>query len=208
MKKTLFVFTLLCGIATGAMAQETAIGVTIGTGNSWLSQQAGRQLFHPAWNVGGTFLYSTARHWGFGFDIKYSSEGRTTRYAPDDHVERLNLDYVRVPIRATYFFNGLDKNVRLKVSLAPTMGFLAAARYIIRDADGHEVSNNSANADVNGFDFGLTAGAGINFRIAEKAWLTTELSYYNGFTNVAKVGGTTMNRNLALNVGVMFGIGK
>lgn len=208
MKKILFACAVLFSMATGAMAQETAVGVTAGIGNSWLSDQAGRQLFHPAWNVGGTFLYSTARHWGFGFDIKYSREGRTTRYEPDDHKERANLDYIRVPLRVTYFFNELNKDVRLKVSLAPTMGFLAAARYSIRNSNGDEISNNSFKDQVNGFDFGLTAGAGCNFRISERAWLTTELSYYNGFTNVAKNGGTTLNRNLALNVGVMFGVGK
>lgn len=208
MKKILFVCAILFSAMTGAMAQETAVGVTAGIGNSWLSEQAGRQLFHPAWNVGGTFLYSTSRHWGFGFDVKYSREGRTTRYQPDDHRERANLDYIRVPLRVTYFFNELDKDIRIKVSLAPTLGFLAAARYSIRDSDGHEVANNSFKDQVNGFDFGLTAGAGVNFRISERAWLTTELAYYNGFTNVAKTGGTTLNRNLAFNVGVMFGVGK
>ncbi len=208
MRKILFALALAWGAFASAMAQETAIGVTAGIGHSWLSDQAGRTLGHPAWNVGGTFLYSTTRHWGFGFDIKYSREGRTTRYAPDDHVERANLDYIRVPLRATYFFNELDKDVRLKVSLAPTLGFLAAARYKIRDADGHEVSNNSFKDQINGFDFGLTFGAGVNFRVSERAWLTTELAYYNGFTNVAKDGGTTLNRNLAFNAGLIFGVGK
>ena len=208
MKKILFVFAILYCAITGAMAQEVAVGVTAGIGHSWLSDQAGRTLGHPAWNIGGTFLYSTARHWGFGFDIKYSREGRTTRYEPDDHRERANLDYVRVPLRVTYFFNELDKDVRLKVSVAPTLGFLAAARYMIRDDNGHEISNNSFKNQVNSFDFGLTFGAGVNFRIAERAWLTTELAYYNGFANVAKDGGTTLNRNLAFNAGVMFGVGK
>jgi hypothetical protein len=208
MKKILFALTIAWCAVTGAMAQEVAVGVTAGIGHSWLSEQAGRTLGHPAWNVGGTFIYSTARHWGFGFDIKYSREGRTTRYEPDDHRERANLDYVRVPLRVTYFFNELDNDVRLKVSVAPTLGFLAAARYMIRDSDGHEVSNNSFKDQVNGFDFGLTFGAGVNFRVSERAWLTTELAYYNGFTNVAKTGGTTLNRNLAFNAGVMFGIGK
>lgn len=208
MKKILFALGIgLCCI-TGAMAQETAIGVTAGIGHSWLSNQAGRTMGHPAWNLGGTFIHSTTNHWGFGFDIKYSSEGRTTRYAPNDHEERLNLDYVRVPLRVTYFFNGLDKNVRLKLSLAPTLGFLAAAHYIIKDVDGHEIYNNSVKDDVNGFDFGLTFGGGVNFRVSDRAWLTTELAYYNGFVNVANNGGTTLNRNLAFNLGLMFGIGK
>ncbi len=208
MKKIIFTLAIVWVIVTGSMAQETAIGVTAGIGHSWLSEQAGQTLGHPAWNLGGSFIYSTTRHWGFGFDIKYSREGRTTRYAPDDHVERANLDYVRVPLRVTYFFNGLDNDVRLKLSLAPTLGFLAGARYMIRDANGHEISNNSFKEQVNGFDFGLTFGAGVNFRVSERAWLTTELAYYNGFNNVATTGGTTLNRNLALNLGLMFGIGK
>lgn len=208
MKKIIFAIGIACCLFTGAMAQETAIGVTAGIGHSWLSEQAGRTVGHPAFNVGGSFIYSTTRHWGIGFDIKYSREGRATRYAPDDHLERANLDYIRVPLRLTYFFNDLNKDVRLKLSLAPTMGFLASARYKIWDADGHEEANNSFKDQVNGFDFGLTFGAGVNFRVSERAWLTTELAYYNGFVNVAKYGGTTLNRNLAFNAGLMFGIGK
>jgi hypothetical protein len=208
MKKIFTTLALLLCMTAATQAQEISVGVTTGFGNSWLSNQNGRTLFHPAFNFGGTFIYSTAKHWGFGFDIKYSREGNKVRYTPNDNEAWNNIDYIRIPIRATYFFNELDKDIRFKVSLAPTLGFVAAAHYIAHDQNGHEYANVTNKDQINGFDFGMTGAAGVNFRVKERMWFTTELAYYNGFANVSKNGNTALNRNLSLNLGFTFGIGK
>jgi len=208
MKKLCIAFTMLLFTAFAAQAQETSVGITAGFGHSWLSNQDGKTLFHPALNIGGTFIYSTATHWGFGFDVKYSREGNRVRYSPSDNTVWNNLDYVRIPVRVTYFFNNLDSKIRPKVSLAPTMGFLAAAHYIAHDGNGREYANVSNKDNVNGFDFGLNAAIGVNFRVTERMWFTTELAYYNGFANVSKSGNTALNRNASINLGLTYGIGK
>ncbi|HSZ72233.1 MAG TPA: porin family protein [Cytophagaceae bacterium] len=208
MRKIFIAFSLLLCMSTTVQAQETSVGITAGFGHSWLSNQDGKTLFHPAFNFGGTFIYSTVTHWGFGFDVKYSREGNRVRYSPSDNKVWNNLDYVRIPIRVTYFFNNLDRKIRPKISLAPTMGFLAAAHYIAEDNNGHEYANVSNKDNVNGFDFGIAGAIGVNFRVSERMWFTTELAYYNGFANVSKNGSTALNRNASINLGLTYGIGK
>ena len=64
----------------------------------------------------------------------------------------------------------------------------------------------------NTVDVGAHIGAGLNIRLAERIWLNTDITYYQGFVDVSNddVTGETesnLNGNVALNVGVAFGFG-
>lgn len=207
------VFTIIIAgiISMGiASAQQTSIGVTGGVGHAWLSEQD-NVIFNPVFNLGGTFIYSTAEHWAFGLDVKFSREGFKRDYMQNGYefTAKNNLDYIRVPVRVTYFINDYEHSVRPKISLAPTFGFLTGAHQVISDADGDKLYSNEFKDSFNSFDFGLTGAIGANFRMSDKIWFTTELAYYNGFLAVNKDGDDNiMNRNLSLNLGLTFGIGE
>lgn len=209
MKK--LVTIIMAGIfsAITSYAQQSSIGVTAGVSHSWLSHQD-NPVYNPTYNIGATYIYSTSEHWGFGLDVKFSREGVKNEYTVfnNKNYAIAKLDYIRVPLRVTYFINDYEHNIRPKISLAPTLGFLTGATEVYKNANGDKYSTSITN-NINGFDFGLTGAVGVNFRLSDMIWLTTELAYYNGFLAVNKQGSdNVMNRNISFNAGLTFGIGK
>jgi hypothetical protein len=61
---------------------------------------------------------------------------------------------------------------------------------------------------LKGFDIGFNGGLGLNVRLTRNTWLNTDVSYYHGLRNISKANDQDWkNRNVAMNVGVAFGIG-
>jgi outer membrane protein W len=190
--KKLTLTLAIVAVAFMAQAQRLSLGPTAGFGHSWITNMPGDGKFNPSWNVGATFVYSSMSHWGIGLDAKYSAEGVKKETSLGTY--EVNANYLRIPIKGYYFFNEYGNPVRPKIFLGPSLGFL------IGDDD-------SKNA-FKGFDFGLLGGAGINFRIADRTWLNTDITYTHGFSNISDVSGATYrNRNIQLNIGVAFGLG-
>ncbi len=69
------------------------------------------------------------------------------------------------------------------------------------------VSEQDTKHSYNGFDFGLKGSAGVNVRVSPNTWLNTDLRYYHGLLDVSESANAVQNRNLRLNVGLLFGIG-
>jgi hypothetical protein len=82
------------------------------------------------------------------------------------------------------------------------------------------VGNNTLNTEetayhyLQNFDFGLTAGGGVNVRLSPGVWLNIDATYLNGLLDVSEgknlpnaSSDWNANRNLGLNVGVTFPIG-
>ena len=173
--------------AKGLHAQSTiSIGPTVGFGHSWISNSGVDNKFNPMYNAGLSFIYSTQTHWGFGVDAKYSAEGAKANV--EGGTTEINANYIRVPLKAIYFFNKNGNAIRPKVSLGPTFGFL--------------VGDNEAKDALKSFDIGGQLSAGANFRVSPKTWLNADLSYYHGFTEVAE-NSDSRNRNIGVNVSLM-----
>ena len=207
MKKLITCIILVVAFTFSAQAQRTSLGVTGGFGHSWYSY-VGDKTFDPAFNGGLTFTYSSAQHWGFGIDAKYSREG--LRVERNNFTFTSKIDYIRIPVRVSYFFNDYTHNVRPKITLAPTLGIAVRAQETFETPNGDRETQDVKD-DVNTIDFGASAAFGVNFRLTEKMWLTTDLVYYNGFLNVYKDtpdGEFTANRNVSFNVGITYGIGS
>ena len=98
MKKILLSGLLLLSVMA-VNAQRTSIGITGGFGGAWLSNTGESVIFNPLYNLGGTLVYSTETHWGFGADVKYSREG--VRFTNDILNKKITTvvgsDYIRVP---------------------------------------------------------------------------------------------------------------
>jgi outer membrane protein W len=140
-------------------------------------------------------------------DLKFSGEGgKNTFDAGGNHQEwKYRAYYIRVPIQAVYFFGDLGDVVRPKISLGPSAGFLVAgdSKAYINDALDSKLKTKDL---LEGFDFGLTGAVGVNFKLGGDKWLNTDISYYHGITD-AGIFIELRNRNVMLNIGLLFPIG-
>ena len=213
MKRHLLLLGALA-IALAGNAQRSSIGITGGGGFSWMSNTGHNLDKHASYNGGLTYVYSSETHWGLGVDVKYSREGAKYEYpgvlggilsnvTNKTYSYTSDADYIRVPLRAIYFFNKYDKAVRPNISLGPSFGFLT----------GGTISNSQNNNKDNvtdyykKFDFGLQATAGASFRLATALWLTADIAYYQGLIKQNINGSNNMmNGNLVLNLGLRIGI--
>jgi hypothetical protein len=49
----------------------------------------------------------------------------------------------------------------------------------------------------------------LNFRLAQRTWLNTDLAFYQGLTDITKNNNSTQrNGNVGVNVGLLLGLGK
>jgi hypothetical protein len=202
-KNIALLFVIASALSFTAQAQYFSLGPSVGFQDTWVTNDLNADnkiVFHPGWNAGASFVYSTESHWGIGADLKYSMEGVSIKTESLDVTSDWNLSYLRLPIRAIYFFGDYGDAVRPKVFAGPTMGLLLASKL-----DGIDEKDGT-----NGFDFGLHAGAGINFRLAEAIWLNTDITYTQGLIDVDQENeisdGNNLNGNVGVNVGVLFGL--
>ena len=165
-----------------------SVGVIGGFGHSFLVPYS-NPAFMPSWNVGLSAIFSPFEHAAFGIDALYSAEGVKFNNAEYSSVTQLN--YVRIPVKAIYFFRDYKHDFRPKFAIGPTIGFLA---------------NASDNPGFNNIDLGANASLGFNYRLLRAVWLNMDASYYQGFTDVYNGNTETdLNGNARLNVGLSFG---
>jgi hypothetical protein len=204
MKKIICAFLLLTGVSS-VFAQNISLGPSVGVQHSWITGTEDVK-FKPGVSVGGVLTWSPAPHWGLGGDIRVSFLEGVKSKAGTAHTsaaDRIHATYLRVPLKATYFFGDFGDKVRPKVYAGPSFGFLLG---------GETKSSNSSvitktDKVLQGFDWGLIAGAGFNYRIKRNTWFNFDLAYTNGLKDVTEAAGYHANRNIALNVGVTFPLG-
>ncbi len=206
MKRMMIVLALATG-ATAVNAQNLSLGPTAGFGHAWTNSDNGGVdgRFHPSYNVGGKLVYSFVSHWGISADVKFSSEGETLGLDKDNKfVARAN--YIRIPLQGIYFFGDYGNKVRPKISVGPSLGFLVGGeskQYV----NGNETNVVKTKDLAESFDLGLTGAVGLNVRVAKATWLNADIAYYHGLMDVAKANVDSKNRNIGVNVGILFPIG-
>ncbi|MBC8045401.1 MAG: PorT family protein [Fimbriimonadaceae bacterium] len=202
-KKLFIIFLLLTSLQ--GVAQNISIGPAVSFGSSWVSFDQTDSInsqFHPAFSGGVFIIYSPSSTWGFGADLLYSREGATVEQTilGSKFISEVNFDYIRIPLKAIYFFNEYGDPVRPKIFIGPQIGFLLAAKF--EDVDVMDAYNP--------FDAGIVAGAGANMRLAEAIWLNVDVHYYQGLVDISDNTFTderNLNSNAAITVGVAFGLG-
>lgn len=219
MKKILLSVSLLCASLSMSWAQQTSIGITGGAGLAWISNSAQDLINKPSWNLGATLVYSSASHWGFGADVKYSREGMDyNSVVPLSNIPfisnntnletHVSSDFIRIPLRVIYFFNDNDHNVRPNISVGPSFGFLTGGQIKVLRGD-NVFSTAPVSDSFKSFDFGVQGSVGLSFKLAESLWLSTDVAYYQGLLKQNKIGDDNMmNSNLVLNLGLRIGIGN
>lgn len=167
-----------------------SIGPQGGFGHTFITPYKGAR-FQPSWDAGVAAIYAPGVHWGVQLDIRYSAEGCKIEDVENKSTNAIFLRYVRVPLKAVYFFNRYEDDFRPKITLGPSIGFL------------NEQVNSTGAKSV---DFGANASIGFHYRLVRAIWFTADVNYYQGFTDVYET--TTereMNGNLRLDMGLMFG---
>jgi hypothetical protein len=171
-----------------------SIGLKGGFGHSFIAPYK-NYMFCPSWDAGVSAIYAPGQHWGLGVDALYSMEGVKFEYLDNEtgigYDRQATLDYIRIPVKAIYFFRSYEKDFRPKISLGPSLGILVG-----------EV--NSVNASA--IDLGGKLTAGFNYRIAKAVWINVDASYYQGFLDVySNNSENDLNGNVRLDAGINFG---
>lgn len=231
MKKVLLFATGALLAATQSFAQNTqnmsnsqfmSIGPVVGFGNSWVGNMSApnyfgnvtaKSKFMPSGYIGVGLIYARNEHWGWGGQLTLGTEGykKEFTYTPDfgrslTQTYTATPLYLRLPLRAYYFFGDYRNIVRPKVYLGPSFG--------LKLSESDNVSNGSENSLANTtgtfrtFDFGINAGAGVNIKLAKAMWLNMDLGYTQGLVDVLKDPHDNYNvsHNLDFNAGLLFGI--
>ena len=201
MKKLVLAVIIGIGCVVTANAQSKfSLGPNVGVGASWLDNSPNRKA-KTAVNAGLSLVYSATEHFGIGLDAKYSFEGG--KYSFNNQNTTADLDYFRVPLKAVYFFGQYGNRVRPKVYVGPSFGFLTGGKTKIESSAAKiEVASKDYHES---FDFGVTAGAGLNVRIARNTWFNGDINYLHGVSDVIK-NSDMHNRSLGVSVGVNFGL--
>jgi len=210
MKKTLLSIAIASAaffILADATAQDNlSLGVKGNIGHSWMNGD-GKNVFKPSYGVGMRLVYSANAHLGIGGDLSFSAEGSKKEYTEGQTEVRTNLNYIRLAPQALYFFGEYGDAVRPKIFAGPSLGFLVGGK--TKTTVGNTTTSIDSRDNYNGFDLGALVGAGINCRVAPDKWLNLDLGYTHGLIDQTKSDNTTAyNRNIAVGIGLTWGIGK
>ena len=191
MKKIFLAMVITASMSMGAKAQgKFSIGPTAAFGGTTISN-LDNSKFKAAAAVGLSSVYSAAEHFGIGLDVKYSFEVAKTSTPANEW----DLHYLRIPLKAIYFFNDYGNKVRPKVFAGPSFGILSSSK----------INDVNVKSTTESFDFGVLGGVGVNIRMVKNTWFNTDLTYTHGIKEINSTGDYS-NRNLMLNVGVNFGL--
>lgn len=199
---------IACSAKAQKFKQNVSFGPVVGLGHAWIHGVDGDKEFKLAPSAGVTLTYSAGAHWGFGMDAKFSAEGVKQNEPIPGTVAKLNANYIRVPFKAMYFFGQLGDKIRPKIIGGPSLGFLVGGKQKLETTNGETLIETKTKDVLKTFDIGFNGGIGLNMRLTRNTWLNTDVSYYHGLRNISKNDSYDWNnRNIALNVGVAFGIG-
>ncbi|HRG53004.1 MAG TPA: outer membrane beta-barrel protein [Bacteroidia bacterium] len=167
-----------------------SLGAQGGFGHSYISNISNKK-FQPSWDAGIVAIYSPGAHWGAELDVRYSAEGVKYENLTTGRDNTIFLRYVRIPLKAVYFFRKYENDFRPKIALGPAIGFL-----------NEEVNSVGANT----VDFGLNGSLGFHYRIVRAIWLTADVNYYQGLLDTYDAtSANELNGDVRLDLGISFG---
>lgn len=188
---------------TSERSQYISLGPVVGISHNWVSNLPGTNKFNATGYIGLGLVYSKDAHWGWGAQANVSWEGYRIADA-DGNISTGTPIYLRIPLRAYYFFGDYKDLIRPKVYLGPSIGFKLGETDEMKGGD--FTAQNVGTFRT--LDIGLNAGVGLNVRLKKAVWLNTDLGYYQGLTDAVDdpAGKYNTQQNLALSLGVLLGI--
>lgn len=185
--------------------QYVSIGPIAGVGLNWVGNMGGNNMTVMSGNIGIGMIYARNEHWGWGGQLMLSSEGYDVKYNGTE-VKAIPL-YLRMPLRAYYFFGDYRNTVRPKVYLGPTLGLKLGENDDMSGRASEAMAYNNTGT-FKTFDLGINIGTGVNIKLAKAIWLNLDLVYNQGLLDAVDdpAGNYNTNMNLGFNAGLLFGL--
>lgn len=151
-----------------------------------------RQSFVSGFTFGGSFRWAEERHVGLVAELNFAQRGWAENFEDKPFSYKRQLTYIEIPIMTHIFFGSRRFNGFF--NLGPQIGYMIGDK-ITADFDYSNVNSipnfpgnrqtEQLSAEIkNRFDYGITAGAGIEFYISPKNSIQIQGRYYYGLGNI------------------------
>lgn len=141
---------------------------------------------------GVSFRYAEERHVGLLVELNVEQRGWKENFEEDPFSFQRRLTYVELPIMTHIFFG--SRTVKGFFNLGPELGYMisdnATADFPYMELPSVPDFPSNRNYEQmqmeisNRFDYGITAGAGVEFVIRRRHSITLEGRYYYGLGNI------------------------
>lgn len=142
---------------------------------------------------GVSFRYAEERHVGLLAELNIEQRGWAEDFEEKPFEYQHRLTYIELPVMTHIFFG--SRVVKGFFNLGPEIGYMIGdnikANFDYRDIasvpdfpTSNRMSDQMSMEVTNRFDFGITAGAGVEFVIKKRHSVTLEGRYYYGLGNI------------------------
>jgi hypothetical protein len=202
-------------ISYGQSDRVWSIGPEVGASFSKYGMDADDSDYKAGLAAGGFVTYSIQNTYAFTAKVLFMQKGSQYEgeFAGEDFDVKEQLNYIEIPVLARLFFNR-EGTVRPNVFLGPSFGFLTGAKIKVDDGDYENFEDFNDDVDsykdvYNTFDFGVSAGLGLNIRVANEMYFIIDARYTYGLSNISANSDVDVNnQNVAVTAGLSFGIGN
>lgn len=213
MKKIFIAATAFLMISSLSEAQVfTSIGDKITVGHSWTvgNRDANEKYkFHPSVQVGRMGKLNFGPNVNLGLGTFFSTEGVTFNNETTDEVYEQRMNYIRVPLIASFDLGSSVSRVLPRISVGPSVGFLVGGKTLTKDNNDALDGYKTTKVMDTKVDAGINAALGLNVRVTEGFTFSPEITYYHGLvTNEYNKGIMGANapdfthRNLGISMGM------
>lgn len=176
------------------------------------------QSMNMGYTFGATFTYAEERHVGLRAEINITQRGWKENF--EEYADQFNysrsLTYISLPVMTHIFFG--SRKIKCLFNLGPEFGYLisenATANFDYKNPTAvpgfptHNRSYEQLYLDVkNRFDYGITAGVGVEYVVNKKNSIQLEARYYFGLGNIypaAKKDIFSASRNQTISVAIAY----
>ena len=209
MKKILCITALFLSITLVSSAQNWAISDKVMIGHAWTVGNRSEDVkyaFHPSVAFGRSAVYNFSDNVGIGLGTFFSSEG--VRFKGDDDDEdakfEQRMNYIRIPLGAMFTFGDPANNVRPRLGIGGSVGFLVGGKTYLIDENDYLAGAKTTRVMSTKVDAGANASLGFSVRIADGFLINHDVNYYHGLVENEYSGediGSFTHRNIGLSMG-------
>ena len=199
-------FALFISLSSVYAQQQWSFGPRLGVNFSRIIGDAPNNGFLPGFAGGLYLMYSDVNHFGISGDLLYSQKGGKYDFSGDKYgnIYDQRLNYIDIPVVARYFLN-MKGEFRPNLFLGGNAAFLLNGKAKNRSINGAQQPDVDNTADFSSVEFGLVAGIGLNFKIAEGRWVQTDFRYQQGLTSIQSPGRNNATLAILFAYGIGFG---
>jgi len=214
MKKILIALFALVFFSQSSDAQgPTSIGDKFTFGHSWtVGNRTGSQKykFHPMVQVGRMGRVNIGQNFNLGLGTFFSTEGVSFKDETTDINAEQRMNYVRIPLIATFTPGNATSRISPRLSVGPSVGFLVGGKSLIKNDANALLGYKTTKLMSTKIDAGINASLGVSVKITNGITFLPDITYYHGLienkynTGLAGLTNTSSftHRNLGISMGM------